>query len=65
MNEYTEPTKHTLGIDVLLEAVKQYGELSTAYVSCNRNYCLETKARINFLESLITELKDGMIKAYT
>lgn len=42
---------------LLLELVKQYGQLSTAYVSSTRDYCLKTEERLKFLQKLLEELK--------
>jgi len=43
--------------EVLLELVKQYGQLATAFVSSDRNYCLRTEDRLNFLEDRIKHYK--------
>ena len=41
---------------VLQELVKQYGQLSTAYVSCDRTFCLDTDKRLKYLEEQITKV---------
>lgn len=41
---------------VLQELVKQYGQLSTAYVTSGRSFCLETDKRLSYLEDRITKL---------
>ncbi len=43
----------------LTEAIKQYGELSTAYISRSPgpSYCGITEDNMKFLKGLITELK--------
>ena len=42
----------------LTEAIKQYGEISTAYISRSTgSYCGITEDNMKFLRSLITDLK--------
>jgi hypothetical protein len=42
----------------LTEAIKQYGELSTAYISRSTgSYCGVTEDNMKFLKSVIAELK--------
>lgn len=53
MNEQENDNKASLKI----ELVKQYGQLSTAYVASSRDYCLETKERLKFLQKLIEEIE--------
>ncbi len=42
--------------DPLVEAIKQHGQLATAYAARERNYCLETMNSIKFLEGVIKDL---------
>lgn len=39
--------------ELLIELVKQYGQLATAFVLSDRGYCLRTEDRLNFLEERI------------
>lgn len=41
---------------LLIEAIKQHGQLATAYAARERNFCIETQRSIKFLEDVIKDL---------